>query len=46
MALADGYPTPRLAFCVDALVTERYIRISPSVFNDMGDIDKLLEALS
>lgn len=30
---------------VNALVTERYIRISPSVFNDMTDIDKLLAAL-
>lgn len=31
---------------VNARVSQRYIRISPSVFNDMGDIDKLLEALS
>jgi len=31
---------------VNARVSERYIRISPSVFNDMNDIDKLLEALS
>ena len=31
---------------VNALVTERYIRISPSVFNDMSDIDKLLAALA
>jgi selenocysteine lyase/cysteine desulfurase len=31
---------------VNALVTERYIRVSPSVFNDMADIDKLLEALA
>ena len=31
---------------VNARVSQRYIRISPSVFNDMNDIDKLLEALS
>lgn len=31
---------------VNALVTERYIRISPSVFNDMSDIDKLLAAIA
>ncbi len=31
---------------VNARVSERYIRISPSVFNDMNDIDRLLEALS
>jgi selenocysteine lyase/cysteine desulfurase len=31
---------------VNARVSERYIRISPSVFNDMNDIDKLLEALA
>jgi selenocysteine lyase/cysteine desulfurase len=31
---------------VNARVSQRYIRISPSVFNDMGDIDKLLEALA
>jgi selenocysteine lyase/cysteine desulfurase len=31
---------------VNARVSERYIRISPSVFNDMKDIDRLLEALA
>jgi selenocysteine lyase/cysteine desulfurase len=31
---------------VNARVSERYIRVSPSVFNDMNDIDKLLEALA
>ncbi len=31
---------------INARVSERYIRISPSVFNDMKDIDKLLEALA
>jgi len=31
---------------VNARVSQRYIRISPSVFNDMKDIDKLLEALA
>lgn len=30
---------------VNARVSERYVRISPSVFNDMSDIDRLLEAL-
>jgi len=30
---------------VNARVSQRYIRISPSVFNDMNDIDRLLEAL-
>ena len=30
---------------VNARVSERYIRISPSVFNDISDIDRLLEAL-
>ncbi len=31
---------------VNARVAEDFLRVSPSVFNDMGDIDKLLEALS
>jgi selenocysteine lyase/cysteine desulfurase len=31
---------------VNARVAERFIRLSPSVFNDMKDIDKLLEALA
>jgi len=31
---------------VNARVSQRYIRISPSVFNDMNDVDRLLEALS
>jgi selenocysteine lyase/cysteine desulfurase len=31
---------------VNARVSQRYIRISPSVFNDMSDIENLLEALS
>ncbi len=31
---------------VNARVSEHYIRISPSVFNDMKDVDKLLEALA
>jgi selenocysteine lyase/cysteine desulfurase len=31
---------------VNARVAQRFIRISPSVFNDMKDIDRLLEALS
>ena len=31
---------------VNARVSERYIRISPSVFNDMKDIDRLLAALA
>jgi selenocysteine lyase/cysteine desulfurase len=31
---------------VNARVSQRYIRISPSVFNDMADIEKLLQALS
>ncbi|HXW91345.1 MAG TPA: aminotransferase class V-fold PLP-dependent enzyme [Terriglobales bacterium] len=31
---------------VNARVSRSYIRISPSVFNDMKDIDRLLEALS
>jgi len=31
---------------VNARVSRRFIRISPSVFNDMADIDKLLEALA
>jgi selenocysteine lyase/cysteine desulfurase len=31
---------------VDARVSERYIRVSPSVFNDMNDVDRLLEALA
>jgi len=31
---------------VNVRVSERFIRISPSIFNDMGDIDKLLNALS
>lgn len=31
---------------VNVRVTEEFVRISPSVFNDMGDIEKLLEALA
>lgn len=31
---------------VDARVSRYFIRLSPSVFNDQADIDKLLEALS
>ena len=31
---------------VNARVSRRYIRVSPSVFNAMSDIDKLLEALA
>lgn len=31
---------------VNARVSDRFIRIAPSVFNDMGDIDRLLAALA
>src|SRR6516225_4847721 len=31
---------------VNARVSRRYIRISPSVFNDLNDIDRLFEALA
>ena len=31
---------------VNVRVAEDFLRVSPSVFNDMGGIDKLLEALS
>jgi selenocysteine lyase/cysteine desulfurase len=31
---------------INVRVADRYMRISPSVFNDMGDIDRLLEALA
>jgi selenocysteine lyase/cysteine desulfurase len=31
---------------VNARVSQRYIHISPSVFNDMSDTEKLLQALS
>jgi selenocysteine lyase/cysteine desulfurase len=31
---------------VNARVSERYIRVSPSVFNDLADVEKLLLALS
>ena len=31
---------------VNVRVADDFLRVSPSVFNDMGDIDKLLEALS
>jgi selenocysteine lyase/cysteine desulfurase len=31
---------------VNVRVAEKYLRVSPSVFNQMGDIEKLLEALS
>jgi len=31
---------------VNVRVSERYIRISPSIFNDLNDIDRLLEALA
>jgi selenocysteine lyase/cysteine desulfurase len=31
---------------VNVRVTEEFLRVSPSVFNDMGDIEKLFEALS
>jgi len=31
---------------VNARVSDRFLRISPSVFNDMGDVERLLEALA
>ena len=31
---------------VNVRVAEDFLRVSPSVFNDMTDIEKLLEALS
>jgi len=31
---------------VNARVSERYIRVSPSIFNDLSDIDRLLAALA
>jgi selenocysteine lyase/cysteine desulfurase len=31
---------------VNVRVSDRYVRISPSVFNDLNDIDRLLEALA
>ena len=31
---------------VNARVADYWIRLSPSVFNDMADVDRLLEALS
>jgi selenocysteine lyase/cysteine desulfurase len=31
---------------VNVRVAEDFLRVSPSVFNDMGDVDRLLEALS
>lgn len=31
---------------VNVRVAEDFLRVSPSVFNDMGDVEKLLEALS
>src|SRR5215472_1227452 len=31
---------------VNVRVSDRYVRISPSVFNDLSDIDRLLEALT
>jgi selenocysteine lyase/cysteine desulfurase len=31
---------------VNARVSERYLRVSPSIFNDLKDIDRLLEALA
>lgn len=30
---------------VNVRVSERYIRVAPSVFNDVGDVERLLEAL-
>lgn len=31
---------------VNVRVSDRYVRISPSVFNDLNDVDRLLEALA
>ena len=31
---------------VNVRVSDRYIRVSPSIFNDLTDIDRLLAALS
>ena len=31
---------------VNVRVAEDFLRVSPSVFNDMGDVEKLLAALS
>jgi selenocysteine lyase/cysteine desulfurase len=30
----------------NATVSNRYIRVSPSIFNDLQDVEKLLQALS
>ena len=31
---------------VNAIVSDRYLRVSPSIFNDLQDVEKLLQALS
>jgi selenocysteine lyase/cysteine desulfurase len=31
---------------INARVMQQFLRLSPSVFNDMSDINKLLEALA
>jgi selenocysteine lyase/cysteine desulfurase len=47
-AVKDAPPVrERLAKAnVNARVGDHFIRLSPSVFNDMGDVERLLEALS
>ncbi len=31
---------------INARVGDRYLRLSPSVFNDQADVDRVIEALS
>ena len=31
---------------VNAIVSDHYLRVSPSIFNDLQDVEKVLQALS
>lgn len=47
-AMKDGREVQRRldAARINARVSERWIRLSPSVYNELHDVDRLLEALS
>ena len=47
-AMSDGKEVQRRldAARINARVSSHWIRLSPSVYNDMHDVDRLLEALA
>jgi len=43
---ASGVPAKLAKARVDVRVADHWLRVSPSIYNDMTDIDRLLEALA